>query len=111
MADELEQGIKPPFWPEKIAAQQYAFEHIPLCGYTVPRREGEHSYSVWDRVTDSRIILHVARAPGDAPPGFQAQNAVPVRGLYVFPQKGAGRAAESPMVGRKKSHKKKENER
>lgn len=111
MADELELGVKPPFWPEKEAAQQYAFEYIPLCGYTIPRREGEHSYSVWDRVTDSRIILRVARTPGDAPPGFQAQDAVPVCGLYVFPQKGVGRAAETPMINRKKTHKKKEAER
>ena len=111
MAGELEQGVKPTFWPEKEAAQQYAFEHIPLCGHTIPRREGEHSYSVWDQVTDSRITLHVTRDPGDAPPGFQAQDAVPICGLYVFPQKGIERAEETPAASRKKSYKKKEAER
>lgn len=111
MANELEHNVKPAFWPEKEAAQQFAYEHLPGCGYAVLRREGEHSYSTYERATDRRITLHVARRPEDAPPGFQAQDAVPICGLYVFPQKDAELALEIPAMGRKKSHKKKEVER
>ncbi len=111
MAGELEQGIKPAFWPEMEAARQFVFTHLPSCVYRVLRREGEHSYSTWERATDRRITLHVTCRPEDAPPGFQAQDAVPVCGLYVFPQKDGEKAPEIAAASRKKSHKKKEAER
>lgn len=106
MAGELEQGIKPAFWPEMEAAKQFAFEYLPGCGHLVLRREGEHSYSTWDRITGRRVTLHVSHKPEDAPPGFQAQDAVPVCGLYVFPQKDSERAPEIVAASKKKSQKK-----
>lgn len=111
MADELEQSIAPPFWAEKTAAQQYAFERIPYCGHTVLRREGEHSYSTRERFTDRKIILHVAHTPRDAPPGFQERDAVPMCGLYVFPQKDTEKDVEITNISKKKSRKKKEVKR
>ena len=103
MADELEQGVKPDFWPEKEAAQQYAFEHIPGFGCAVLRRESAHSYSAWQRGTERRIILHVAHSPGDAPPGLRPQDAVPMRGLYVFPQKETEKVLAPTNIDKKKA--------
>lgn len=111
MAGELEQGINPDFWPEKEAAQQFVYEHLPGCGHMVLRREGEHSYSTCERGTGRRIILHVAHRPGDAPPGLRAQDAVPICGLYVFPQKEPERVPKMSNLSKKKSQKKKEVER
>lgn len=107
MADQLEQGVKPDFWPEKEAAAQYAYEHLPHCGHAVLRREGEHSYSTWERGTDQRIVLHVARNPEDVPPGLQAQDAVPMCGLYVFPQKDAEERLAPTNISKKEAKKKK----
>lgn len=106
MAGELEQDVKPPFWAEKAAAQQFVYEHLPNCGYTILRREGEHSYSTWERDSDRRIILHVAASLEDTPPGFQAEDAVPMRGLYVFPQKGTEKDIKITNISKKKSQKK-----
>ncbi len=106
MAGELQQDIKPAFWPEMEAAQQFVFTRLPGCVYLVLRREGEHSYSTWERTTGRRVTLHVARRPEDAPPGFQAQDAVPVCGLYVFPQKDDEKSPQIAAVSKKKSHKK-----
>ncbi len=107
MAGELEHNIKPAFWPEMKAARQFVFERLPDCGHLVLRREGEHSYSTWQRDTDRRVFLHVAHRPEDAPPGFQAGDAAPMCGLYVFARKDAEKAAEITNISRKKSHKKK----
>lgn len=106
MADELEQGIEPDFWPEKEAAEQYAYEHIPGFGCAVLRREGAHSYSAWEQGTKRRIILHVAHSPGDAPPGLRPQDAVPMCGLYVFPQKDAEKVLSPTNISKKKAKKK-----
>lgn len=106
MADELEQGVEPDFWPEKEAAEQYAYEHIPGFGCAVLRREGAHSYSAWERGTKRRIILHVGHSPGDAPPGLRPQDAVPMCGLYVFPQKDAEKVLDPTNIGKKKAKKK-----
>lgn len=109
MADELQQGIKPPFWAEMEAAKQFVFDHYsPLCGSAVLCREGEHSYSTWVGSSRDRIMLHVAHSPEDAPPGFQAQEAVLSRGLYVFARKEPEKV---PDISQKKSQKKKVKER
>lgn len=104
MANQLEQGVKPDFWPEKEAAEQYAYEHIPGFGCAVLRRESAHSYSTWAR-TDKRIILHVAHSPGDAPPGLRPQDAVPMCGLYVFPQEDAEKVLDPTNISKKKAKK------
>lgn len=106
MAGELEQGSKPAFWPEMRAAQQYVFDYLPNCVYLVLRRESEHSYSTWERTTGRRVTLHVTHRPGDVPPGFQVQDAVPVCGLYVFPQKDDEKSPEIAAVSKKESRKK-----
>lgn len=107
MAGELEQGVQPAFWPEMTAARQFVFERFPDCGYAVLRREGAHSYSTWRRDTDRRIILHVARRPEDAPPGFQARDAAPMCGLYVFSREDAEKAVDVPEKKQKNTCKKK----
>ncbi len=111
MADELEQGIKPTFWPELEAAKQFFFEYLPGCAHLVPRREGEHSYSAWDRITGRRVTLHVSHRPEDVPPGFQAQDAVPVCGLYVYCPEDVRKSLPDLQRAEHKSHKKKEVER
>lgn len=109
MADELQQGIKPPFWAEMEAAKQFVFDHCPrYYNSQVLRREGEHSYSTWDQDTGDRVMLHVAHSPEDTPPGFQAQDAVLSRELYVFARKEPEKVLD---LCRKKSRTKKEVER
>ena len=49
----------------------------------------------------------MAAKPEDTPPGFSAQDAAPVCGLYVFPQKDAEKAVEVTNISKKKSQKKK----
>ena len=107
MASEPEHDIKPAFWLELRAARQFAFEYLPNYSHAVLRREGAHSYSTSERTTDRRIILHVAAKPEDAPPGFSAQDAAPVCGLYVFSQKDTEKAVEVTNISKKKSQKKK----
>ena len=41
------------------------------------------------------------------PPGFQAGDAVPVGGLYVFSQKDTGKGIEINDINKKKTQKKK----
>lgn len=109
MADELQQSIKPPFWAEMEAAKQFVFDHCPrYYNSQVLRREGEHSYSTWDQDSGDRLMLHVAHSPENAPPGFQAQEAVLSRDLYVFARKEPEKVLD-PC--RKKSRTKKEVER
>jgi len=106
----VENDIKPPFWPEMKAAQQFAVECS--CYFGTLRREGEHSYSYWDQVSDSWKVLHVARSQEDVPPEARAAGCMEIDGLYVYCPEGMGIPAwEHPEIVKKSRKKKKEAER
>ena len=105
MAHELENDINPPFWPEMKAAQQFAFECS--CYFGTLRREGEHSYSYWDRRSYNWKVLHVARNLEDLPPEVRAAGSREINGLYVYCPEDVGVPLMEHPKNIKKSPKKK----
>lgn len=106
MAQELEQGIMPPFLAEKAAAVEYILHRPVLYPSRALRREGEHSYSFLDRDDGRRKTVHVARSQKDVPPETQGAGVREINGLYVY----CPEDAEIPPTARQrtnKSHKKK----
>jgi len=84
MAQELEQGIRPPFLDGRAAVEAYILGRDVRRPSRALRREGESSYSFMDRDDGRRKMVHVARSLEDPPPGFCANYAVPVNGMYVY---------------------------
>ena len=110
MAQELEQGIIPPFLAEKAAAVEYILHRPALYPSRALRREGEHSYSFLDRDDGRRKMVHVAHSLKDVPPEFTSR----VResgGLYVYCPEDAGAPMTEHQQNIKKSCKKKGVER
>ena len=83
MAQELEQGIMPPFLIEKEAAVEYIQRRPVLYPSRALRREGEHSYSFLDRDDGRRKTVHVARALKDIPSECQEYTIKEINGLFV----------------------------
>ena len=111
MAQELEQGLIPPFLAEKAAAVEYILHRPVLYPSRALRREGEHSYGFLDRDDGRRKMVHVAHSLKDVPPEFTSG----VRGsggLYAYCPEDAGSPLPTQQQPPKKSQKrKKEPER
>ena len=111
MAQELEQGIRPPFLDEKAAAVEYILGRDVLYPSRALQREGEHSYSFLDRDDGRRKTVHVFQSLKNVPPDFEASRAKVINGLYVYCPEDAGKPLVSPQKAEHKSHKGKEAER
>ena len=106
MAQELEQGIIPPFLTEKAAAVEYILRRPVIYPSRALRREGDHSYSFLDRDDGQRKMVHVARSLKDIPPDCRESKIKEINGLFVCcPEDVEG---PHPVKGEapKKSHKK-----
>ena len=111
MAQEIEQGVRPPFLDEKTAAVEYVLRRDTVHPSRSLRRVGEHSYSFQDRDDGRRKTVHAVLRLEDAPPGFQVERAVPINGLYVFCPEDAEINTRNESKRTKKAQKKKEAER
>ena len=110
MAQELEQGIIPPFLAEKAAAVEYILHRPALYPSRALRREGEHSYSFLDRDDGRRKMVHVAHSLKDVPLGF-ASGVKESGGLYIYCPEDAGIPLSPPQKEADKVPKRKEAER
>lgn len=113
MAQELETGVRPAFLDERAAAETYILTRDVRRPSRALRREGESSYSFMDRDDGRRKMVHVARSLENPPPGFCANYAVPVNGMYVYCPEDAGgeKSPDIPIKNKKHSKKKSEVER
>ena len=104
---ELQQGIVPPFVAEKDAVTAYALRRGEPEGIHI-YRDGDHHYSYTSRQDRrKRTVMAVASAE-DAPPGFVAEQAAQIKGLYVYCPEDAGKALPTPEKAADKSQKRKE---
>ena len=104
---ELQQGIVPPFVAEKDAVTAYALRRGESEGIHI-YRDGDHHYSYTSRQDRrKRTVMAVASAE-DAPPGFVAEQAAQIKGLYVYCPEDAGKALPTPEKAADKSQKRKE---
>lgn len=109
MAQELEMGIRPAFLDERAAVETYVLSRAAYRSPRALRREGESSYSFLDMDDGRRKMVHVARSLEDGPPGFLADQAVPVNGMFVYclEDAEAEKNQKAPVKG--KNHSKKKN--
>lgn len=107
MAREMQQGVRPAFLDEKAAAVEYVLRRDTVRSSRSLQRVGEHSYSFQDWSDGRRKTVHVASCLEDAPPGFQAERAVQINGLYVFCPDDADKTPDIPVKSKKHSKKKK----
>ena len=107
---ELQQGIQPAFIAEKDAVTAYARQCGEPEGIHI-YRDGDHHYSYTSRQDrKKRTVMAVASAE-DAPPGFVAEQAAQINGLYVYCPEDVGKALPAPEKMADKSQKRKEPER
>ena len=104
---ELQQGIIPPFVAEKDAVTAYVMQRGEPQGISI-YRAGDHQYSYTSRHDRrKRTVMAVASAE-DAPPGFVAEQAEQIKGLYVYCPEDAGKSLSAPEKTADKSQKRKE---
>lgn len=103
LGGQLEKGIEPPFLAEKAAAVDYIMKRPDFRHSRNLRREGEHGYSVFLPDVKRRVTVHVAQSLEGSPPGFQAEKAAPVNGLFVScPEDGGEPVPPAPKRKPKK---------
>lgn len=109
LARDMQQGVRPAFLDEKAAAVEYILRRDTGLPSRALRREGAHSYSFQDRDDGRRKTIHVASHPEDAPPGFQAEGAMQINGLYVFCPDDVNTNKMPDIPAKSKNHSKKKN--
>lgn len=111
MAQELEQGIRPPFLDERAAVEAYIFGRDVCRPSRALRREGESSYSFLDMDDGRRKMVHVSRGLEDTPPDFRADQAVAVNGMFVYcPEDAEAEKVPEPPAKNQNRVKKKKKE-
>lgn len=110
LAHELEHDIRPPFVDERETAELYVLTRGSRLPSKALRREGDARYSFLDMDDGRRKTVYVARSLEDTPPGFRADRAAPVNGMYVYCPEDAEKILNIPSRGKKRL-KKKEAER
>ena len=104
---ELQQGIVPPFVAEKDAVTAYALRRGEPEGIHI-YRDGDHHYSYTSRQDRRKRTVMAGGSAEDAPPGFVAEQAAQIKGLYVYCPEDAGKALPTPEKAADKSQKRKE---
>ena len=84
ISPELERNIKSPIVAEKRAASAYARIFHGESGEFAIYRDGDRRYSFRARRDGREHIMMVASDLNDAPPGFLPEQAVFIRGQYVY---------------------------
>ena len=95
-----------PEFAEKQAVRLYTRFQGEPAGVRI-YREGDHRYSCLSSQDGCWRMVMAAASLEKVPPGFQAGDAVPVGGLYVFSQKDTGKGIEINDINKKKTQKKK----
>lgn len=107
---ELQQGIIPTFVAEKDAVVAYALRCGEPKGISV-YREGDHQYSYTSRHDRRERTVMAVASVEDAPPGFAAEQAEQIKGLYVYCPEDAGKSLPPPQKTIGKVHEQKGVER